>query len=108
VILTRPAKELPKYIFLRKILEFLWIRNESELVKKAIWDMPKNYEKDRKEILEYKKRNNVVIIQPKKELPIGRIGLKVNLLKKTINQGYEDTINHTELEDFFKRCETSV
>ena len=104
VILTRPPKNLPRFMFVRKILEFLWIRNESESVKKAIWDMPKNYEADRNKILELKEQMNIAIIQPEKELPVGRLGVNLSLLKKTIDQGYKDTINNAELNEFFKRC----
>ena len=76
----------------------------SESVKKAIWDMPKNYEADRNKILELKEQMNIAIIQPEKELPVGRLGVNLSLLKKTIDQGYKDTINNAELNEFFKRC----
>ena len=103
VVLTRPSISLPKMFFFRKILRWLLIRNETIALQEAIWSMPARYEQIPSFIEEIRQKKNIAVIQPKKNLPIFRIDTRFSCLSQTIRQGYDDTMNHRGLEDFFRK-----
>jgi len=63
----------------------------------------KKYEQIPRLIEEIRQTKNIAVIQPKKNLPIFRIDTRFNCLSQTIRQGYDDTMNHQGLEDFFEK-----
>lgn len=103
LVLTRPALPLCKAYFLRKILRWLLIRQQTLALQKAIWSMVKRYEQIPLIIKELKNRKNIAVIQPSSNLPILRIDTRLERLKQTIKQGYDDTMSHTQLESFFEK-----
>ena len=103
MVLTRPPRPLKKMYFLRKILRWLLIRNETPVLQKAIWDIMAKFDAIPQEAEKISKSKNLVIIQPKKKLPILRVDTSLDRLQKTIKQGYNDTINHPQLESFFAK-----
>lgn len=103
IVLTRPSIPLPKLFFFRKVLRWLLIRNETTALQEAIWSMPARYEQIPRLIEEIRQKKNIAVIQPKENLPIFRIDARFNCLSQTIRQGYDDTMNHHGLEDFFRK-----
>ena len=103
IVLTRPSAPLPKMFFPRKVLRWLLIRNETTALQEVIWSMPVRYEQIPSRIEEMRQKKNIAVIQPKSGLPIFRIDTRISCLSQTIRWGYDDTMDHQGLEDFFKR-----
>ena len=106
VILTDSPKKLPEAFLIRKLFDVLLLHNESHIIRKRVWDVPKKYEKERAYLKLLKKSMNLVIIQPKNHLPSLRLDSSLKHLMNTIQQGYDDVINHPELEAFFKKVKS--
>lgn len=103
IVLVRPPTPLSKMLFFRKILRWLLIRNETIALQEAIWSMPARYEQMPFFIDGMRQKKNIAVIQPMNSLPIFRIDTRFNCLSQTIRQGYNDTMNHQGLEDFFRK-----
>lgn len=103
VVLTfsQDRKGLP--LTVRRFLRWLLLRNESEALQEAIFHLPEKREEEIDRIYALRKRVRVAIIRPKAELPSSRVDSSLNHLRATIAQGYQDTYNHPELEDFFTK-----
>ena len=103
VVLTRPGVPLIKMIWLRKLLRWLLIRNETEAVQNAIWTIPSRYDQLPTFISRLKQQGkNIAVIRPRQRLAMKRIDSRLEKLRQTIRQGYDDVINNNELENFFK------
>jgi predicted patatin/cPLA2 family phospholipase len=103
IILTRPSVPLTKMFLLRKFLKWLLIRKETPELQKAVWDMVREYDRVPFIIKELGKDKNVAVIQPKRRLPMFRIDNRLSRLRRTIEQGYNDTISNSELDVFFNK-----
>lgn len=102
IVLTRPDRPIKKFIPVRKMLRWLLIRKEPLALQEKIWNMPKEYNRISQRIKALNNNREVCVIQPRKKLPIWRIDTSVDRLKKTIEQGYQDTINTDSLEEFWR------
>ena len=67
----------------------------------AIWNMITQTSSIPDQIETLRKDKNVAVIQPDEELPMWRIDPRIDRLRRTIKQGYEDTLNHPGLTNFF-------
>jgi len=101
-ILTRPPRPIRKLAVPRMVLRWLLLRSEHQALQRAILNMPREFNRALEDINELKKERNIVVIQPRKRLPIWRIDTSMERLRATIEQGYQDTLhNKKELEFFF-------
>lgn len=100
LVLTRPQKPLRKMAILRKIMSELLISNETEELQQTIWSMVERYNNIPNVINKLSKNKHIVVIQPKNKLPVFRIDNRLDRVKRTIRQGYYDTINSKELKGF--------
>jgi predicted patatin/cPLA2 family phospholipase len=103
VILTQPAGRIPRHYFFRGIYDLLLKRHVTTALRKKIWNALNDYELQRAQIKELKKSMNLVIIQPKIRLPSHNLDSKPDNLLETIQHGYDDVMNHLELEEFFRK-----
>jgi predicted patatin/cPLA2 family phospholipase len=105
---TTPDKPAPKLLFFRKILRKILVGNESKELQEAIWKMMECPEEEKKFVEKIKEGGrNVAVIRPSNWLPMNRIDNRLSRLKKIIEQGYYDTINNKELEEFFNQITTN-
>jgi predicted patatin/cPLA2 family phospholipase len=80
---------------IRKISSWLFIRKETTDLQKAIWNMVVRYKQIPDILSELNKKKNIVVIQPKE--------MKLSRLRRAIKQGYDDTMNHPGLDNFFAK-----
>ncbi|MBI4224823.1 MAG: hypothetical protein HY617_00685 [Candidatus Sungbacteria bacterium] len=103
LILTRPYRPIAHMCAARTLLRWALLRHESPELQKAIWSMPMRYNKTLENMHKIMRRKNVAVICPEEKLPVWRIDTRLARLRKTIAQGYEDTMHHKGLERFFAR-----
>jgi len=63
-------------------LRWLLIRNETPVLQKAIWDIVAKFDAIPQETEKISKSKNLVIIQPKKKLPILRVDTSLSRFAK--------------------------
>lgn len=107
IILTRPlAEPLPQRILVRKLAAWLLMRSFPPQIRQAIWNMLTQVGSLPGEVEALKKTRNVVVLEPSTPIDMWRIEIRKDgkkRLHKTIRQGYNDTMNNIDLEEFFKK-----
>lgn len=93
IVLTRPNIPIKKLKLGRKLLRWLLIRNEPLPLQEKIWNMPFEYNQLNEKINSIRDSLEVCVIQPKNRLPVNRIDISIDRLRKTIQQGYQNTID---------------
>ena len=107
IVLTRPLDEpLPQRMLFRKMAARALMEGLRPELQAAIWGMMTQVGDLPERVAEMQKHHNVAVIEPSRPLPMWRIELRPDgkeRLIKTIEQGYEDTLNNVKLEEFFKK-----
>lgn len=107
LVLTRPLDApMPKKTRMRRVAAWLIMRHEPIHLQQAIWGMLNQVSSLPKQIKVLQKNSNLVIISPKKEIDMWRIEVRsdgLERLRRTIRQGYLDTISNPDLDTFFRK-----
>lgn len=101
VILSGHPKKNFFIKLITKLANNLLFKGESKKIRKVLYDFQERYEKQ----FRFLKKNadNIFFLIPSEKPKAGYLDNSLKRIKKTINQGYKDTINNKKLEKFLSK-----
>ena len=103
IVLTRPPRQLPKFLLARKLLQWLLVRNETPELQSAIWEVQNKFNELPNVLETLRSQRNIAVIYPSIPLPMYRIDNRIEILKKVMEQGRSDAVSSKDTEVLMSR-----